>query len=94
MLEQRAKEIEGELSNNVYLYDLHKELLSICEKTGDLPSLRLAYDRFAKTFPLTEELWLKWINIEISVADDAKKHIMEIFERATKDYLCTYNQHL
>ncbi|XP_017771623.1 PREDICTED: squamous cell carcinoma antigen recognized by T-cells 3-like [Nicrophorus vespilloides] len=88
-LMKRAEEIEGLLSNNKYLYDLHVELVGLYQKIVDLVSLRQAYKRFYNIYPLTDTLWLNWLKIEMELAtgEEEKKNVLELFEKATKDYL-------
>jgi hypothetical protein len=36
------------------------------------------------------ELWIEWIEDESNMAtsEDEKKHVLDLYERATSDYLC------
>ncbi|KAL3285938.1 hypothetical protein HHI36_000456 [Cryptolaemus montrouzieri] len=88
-LQLRCKELESELLNNKYLYDVHVQLVDLYEKMVNLESLRAAYERFHECYPLTSKLWLKWIKNEIKVAtsDQEKQHIFKLFEKAVEDYL-------
>lgn len=38
----------------------------------------------------TIELWIEWIEDESNMAtsEDEKKHVLDLYERATSDYLC------
>ncbi|KAF5274090.1 hypothetical protein FQR65_LT04488 [Abscondita terminalis] len=87
--EKRAQTLEGELTNNKYLYEAHVEVVEIYRKLGDIKSMRAAYNRFSEYFPLTPEIWLTWIKDEIKLATSAseKKNILSLFQRAVQDYL-------
>ncbi|KRT84535.1 RNA binding protein, partial [Oryctes borbonicus] len=86
--EQRASELEEQLSHNVYLYDAHVEIVGLYRKIGDLNSMRAAYERFHKYFPLTPKLWLEWIHDEIKIANSTveKDNILHLFDKAVEDY--------
>ena len=71
-------------------YDLHLKLVKLCKESGELVELRLARNNFAKMFPLTEALWLEWIEDEklVSQTDDEHSALIRLFERAIEDYMC------
>ncbi|KAI4468761.1 pre-mrna processing protein prp39-related [Holotrichia oblita] len=86
--EQRAAELEDQLSQNMYLYDVHVELVGLYRKVADLTSMRAAYERFHKYFPITPKLWLNWIHDEMQIADSSeeKNFILQLFNKAMEDY--------
>lgn len=88
-LELRAEKLERQISANKFLYDVHVELVKIYEKLQDVNSLREAYKRFYECYPLTPELWLTWIKLEMGIAStpQEKENILEIFDLAVQDYL-------
>ncbi|XP_044747032.1 squamous cell carcinoma antigen recognized by T-cells 3 [Coccinella septempunctata] len=88
-MEIRCKEIEFQLLDNKYMYDLHTELVALYEKLADFDSLKAAYLRFHECFPLTPKIWLTWIKNEIKVAvsDQEKQYIVKLFDLAVEDYL-------
>lgn len=88
-LELRAEQLERQISNNKLLYDVHVELVKIYEKLQDVNSLREAYKRFYECYPLTPELWLTWIKLEMGIAStpQEKENVLEIFDIAVQDYL-------
>lgn len=88
-LEEKAKNLETELQNNVYMYETHVELINIYRKLMDLSKMRATYERFSENFPLTPSLWLDWIKDEIRIAssDKEKQYVKTLFEKAVKDYL-------
>ena len=55
------------LAENPFHYDSHVSLISAFKKAGELQSLRAARESMASLFPLTPELWLKWIKDERSL---------------------------
>ncbi|CAG9862009.1 unnamed protein product [Phyllotreta striolata] len=89
-LVKKSSELESELSANKYLYDVHIEVINVYRKLSDLNSLREAYQRFHKYFPLTPQLWLDWIRDEIRIAHtpEERRTVLSLFEEAVEDYLC------
>ncbi|XP_018324377.1 squamous cell carcinoma antigen recognized by T-cells 3 [Agrilus planipennis] len=87
-LEGRAEELERQLADNKYLYDVHVELVNLYRQIGDLKSMRAAYERFYELFPLTPELWLTWLKIEmeLAISPEDKKNVLGLFEKAVEDY--------
>lgn len=69
---------------------MHVEIVDLYRKLGDLSSMRGAYERFHKCFPLTPKLWLTWIRDEIKIAQtpEEQKQIFNLFDKAVEDYLC------
>lgn len=61
-------------------------------KTGDLDNIRKAYNRFSSIYPLTAELWQKYIDVEIVVAQSPKEieKVRELFHKALQDYYCKF----
>lgn len=74
----------------MYLYDVHVELVGLYRKVADLTSMRAAYERFHKYFPIAPKLWLTWIHDEIQIADSSeeKNFILQLFNKAMEDYHC------
>ncbi|KAJ8978971.1 hypothetical protein NQ317_001443 [Molorchus minor] len=89
-LTNRAAELERQLNSNKYLYDVHLEVVDIYRKLGDLNSMRAAYDRFHKCFPLTPKIWLEWIRDEIKISStpEEQRRLFNLFDKAVEDYLC------
>nr|XP_023029603.1 squamous cell carcinoma antigen recognized by T-cells 3 [Leptinotarsa decemlineata] len=85
----RAEDLEKQISANENLYAVHEELVDIYRKTEDLNSMREAYERFRKVFPLTPKLWLDWLRIEVNLANTSgeKDKLFTLFEQAVEDYL-------
>ncbi|ELT99707.1 hypothetical protein CAPTEDRAFT_217624, partial [Capitella teleta] len=77
------------LAADIFLYDPHIELIRLLRLSGDLTAVRTARERMSSVYPLTEELWLDWLRDEIKIAEAAeeKDHVLQLFEKAFKDYL-------
>ncbi|KAJ3057547.1 Splicing factor [Rhizophlyctis rosea] len=78
-----------QIEANMYDYDAHINLINGLRKAAKLDELRHARKQMASVFPLTEELWLQWIEDEKSVAltPPEKEGILSLFAQATNDYL-------
>ena len=71
-------------------YDGHLKIIKRAKDEGELDILRDSREKFAASFPLTEELWLEWIDDEKKLIEDDTGHetlIEPLFERGVKDYL-------
>ncbi|KAL5475045.1 hypothetical protein EMCRGX_G027093 [Ephydatia muelleri] len=90
-LNQRMSELEASLSENPYHYDSHVELVRLCRVSGDLERTRAARVKMNELFPLSEELWLEWVEDELPLVSasipETLKDMRELFERAVEDYL-------
>ncbi len=66
------------------------QLIELCRKCRLAERLRSAQERMSSHFPLTESLWLAWVNDELGQglegAEDVQR-ISALFARATQDYL-------
>ncbi|XP_071479230.1 squamous cell carcinoma antigen recognized by T-cells 3-like [Diadema antillarum] len=78
-----------EVNTNPYQYDAHLKLITLLRQTGELEKLRQARQNMSELFPLTGELWMQWIQDELKLLGegDERERIMDLFERAVKDYL-------
>ncbi|XP_071448809.1 squamous cell carcinoma antigen recognized by T-cells 3-like [Hetaerina americana] len=87
-LEQRYVELEERVKENLYNYNLHLELIKVCEKLTDFDKLKKVRQRMSEIFPLTPALWMSWLKIEksIAVSEDERKGVIALFDRAVKDY--------
>ncbi|KAG5872420.1 hypothetical protein JTB14_013665 [Gonioctena quinquepunctata] len=88
-LAARAQELEKQISSNEYLYDAHVEIVGLYRRTGDLNSMRAAYERFSEKFPLSPKLWLDWLKDEIKISStlEEQKRLFGLFDKAVEDYL-------
>ncbi|XP_042529343.1 squamous cell carcinoma antigen recognized by T-cells 3 [Dipodomys spectabilis] len=82
--------LEEQLSINVYDYNCHVDLIKVLRLEGELDKVRAARQKMSELFPLTEELWLEWLQDEVSMAADGqdREHVYQLFERAVQDYIC------
>ncbi|XP_067938564.1 squamous cell carcinoma antigen recognized by T-cells 3-like [Watersipora subatra] len=86
----KAENLEAQIKENPYFYDGYKELLTIYKNLGELEQLTNVRKSFSHHFPLTQDLWLDWINDEkalISTSHD-KNNLLELFKKAVDDYIC------
>ncbi|CAG2170287.1 unnamed protein product [Oppiella nova] len=86
---QEINRLQEELAVNSYDYQKHIELIDRLESSDDLELIRTARERMSRVYPLTPNLWLKWINDEIRMASNAdeKMNIIALFERSLNDYI-------
>ena len=93
-LNQRMSELEASLSENPYHYDSHVELVRLCRVSGDLEKTRAARVKMSELFPISEELWLEWVEDELPLVStsipEALQDLRELFERAVEDYLSVH----
>ncbi|OON14007.1 hypothetical protein X801_10215 [Opisthorchis viverrini] len=77
-----------QLARQPILYELHVRLINALRRLGDLDELRLAQENMNKIYPLSPDLWLKWIKDErkIATTDDEKRQVELLFKRAIEDY--------
>ncbi|XP_048582482.1 squamous cell carcinoma antigen recognized by T-cells 3 [Nematostella vectensis] len=81
-------QLELQLETNPYNYQSHIQLINLLSSSGDLERLRQARENMSKSFPLTEELWLSWIEDELPLAciPDHRETIKSLFDRGVQDY--------
>ncbi|XP_073833866.1 RNA-binding protein 4F isoform X2 [Musca autumnalis] len=77
-----------ELSVNQYAYDKYVRLCELSHTTGDLDNIRKAYTTFSNVYPLTPELWQRYISVELTLAQSESEiqQVKNLFQRALKDY--------
>jgi len=91
--EAEVKSLETSLSTNPYSsISNHEALIKKLHTMGELDRLRAARNNMSNIFPLSPESWLLWIRDEIKLAttDEQKAEVMELCERALKDYVCKF----
>ncbi|OUM62533.1 hypothetical protein PIROE2DRAFT_11168 [Piromyces sp. E2] len=81
-------EILTSLNENPLSYDLHVKYIEKLREMGQFEELRTARNNMKNIYPLSETLWLEWINDEKRVActSEEKKEILNLYESSTKDY--------
>ncbi|XP_012154963.1 squamous cell carcinoma antigen recognized by T-cells 3 isoform X2 [Ceratitis capitata] len=85
------KNIIKELDINQYVYEKYIQLCRLAHATDDLDIIREAYSRFSAVYPLSQELWLKYLSIEMNVALSPKEveFVETLFRKALADYYST-----
>lgn len=65
------------------------QYIGVLRKCKLREKLRIAREAMHEQYPLTEQLWLNWIQDEMSSADNvaSKKQIDQLFQKAVQDYL-------
>ena len=60
------------------------ETVAACKDQGELDELRAARTNFSKIFPLTEKLWLEWLNDEKAICQTEEEHqkLIKLFDSA------------
>nr|CAG8479902.1 14210_t:CDS:10 [Entrophospora candida] len=78
-----------QLTKNIYQYDLHVQYIQALRQAGLFEELKDARKTMHEIFPMSEELWLEWIDDEAHMAStkEAKQRIIHIFSEAVQDYL-------
>ncbi|KAF9362178.1 Splicing factor, partial [Mortierella sp. NVP85] len=81
--------LKASLEANPNQYEPHTQLIVLLKDAAMLEELRLAREAMSAAFPLSEELWIEWIEDEsnMGTSEDEKKHVLDLYERATSDYL-------
>jgi len=76
------------LNANPLSYDLHVQYIEKLKEMGKFEELRAARNNMKNIYPLSETLWLEWINDEKRVActPEEKKEILKLYESAVEDY--------
>ncbi|XP_076181119.1 spliceosome associated factor 3, U4/U6 recycling protein [Ptiloglossa arizonensis] len=87
--EAEVKLLEASLAQNPYDYASHVALINKLQRMGELERLRAARENMSSKYPLSPELWLSWLHDEIKLATtpEQKAEIVNLCERAVKDYL-------
>lgn len=85
-----VKRLQAVLEQNPFDYASHITLIALLQKMGELESLREARQNMSEKYPLSAEIWLAWIKDEINIAttQEQKEQVVQLCERAVKDYLC------
>ncbi|KOC62368.1 Squamous cell carcinoma antigen recognized by T-cells 3 [Habropoda laboriosa] len=87
--EAEVKVLLATLAENPYDYTTHVSLINKFKKMGELERLRTARENMSSKYPLSPDLWLSWIQDEInlSTTPEQKAEVVNLCERAVKDYL-------
>jgi hypothetical protein len=78
------------VQSNPYNDQAHIDYITLSRQYANLEHLRLARQSMSEIYPLTEQLWLDWIEDEkvllISPTEESKD-LIQLFQRAINDYL-------
>lgn len=57
-----------------------------------MDKIRESCELFSTQFPLAPEIWIKWLQIELTIAADEaeSKRLHGLLKRALADYFCKY----
>ncbi|KAJ3190926.1 Squamous cell carcinoma antigen recognized by T-cells 3 [Irineochytrium annulatum] len=85
-------ELYEELSINPLNYDTHVRLIASLRALGMADELRAAREQMQSLFPLTDELWMEWLEDEKNKAnaagdEESRRGVMEVYAVAVQDYL-------
>ena len=78
------------VQSNLYNYQAHIDYITLARQYANLEHLRFARQTMSEIFPLTEQLWLEWIQDEkllLTSNTDENKDFIQLFQRAFNDYL-------
>ncbi|GAX74832.1 hypothetical protein CEUSTIGMA_g2278.t1 [Chlamydomonas eustigma] len=89
--------LEAELESNPNLYDTHIKYIELLRTSNLRVQLRAAHERMSTLFPLSEQLWMEWVNDELAQVESLEDilRIQNLFQKATQDYFsvnlwCSY----
>ena len=72
-------------------YQTHLQQIQDASEAQDYALLKQAREAFALDYPLTETLWLEWLQDEVSIATsvEEKRALLSLMDKSVSDYLCT-----
>uniref|UniRef100_A0A2M4AE49 Putative rna-binding protein sart3 rrm superfamily n=1 Tax=Anopheles triannulatus TaxID=58253 RepID=A0A2M4AE49_9DIPT len=81
-------EILTKIAGDKYNYDNYVQLLEVAHEMADLDKIRQSAEIFAAMFPLSPDIWLRWLKIEAPLAttDEQVENVEKLFIRALTDY--------
>ncbi|XP_058062815.1 squamous cell carcinoma antigen recognized by T-cells 3 [Anopheles bellator] len=81
-------EILTKIAGDKYNYDNYVQLLEVAHEMNDLDKIRQSAEIFAAMYPLSPDIWLRWLKIEASLAstDEQIEKVEKLFQRALTDY--------
>ncbi|TPX35042.1 hypothetical protein SmJEL517_g02402 [Synchytrium microbalum] len=74
---------------NPYQYELHIKYIKTLKTHSILDELRTAREAFANAYPLSEGIWMEWLQDERRLASsmEEKRDVLKLYARAVTDYL-------
>ena len=90
--EEEMKTIIGldtRLENNKYDYDAHTMLIQVLRRCGMRERLREARNAMHAIFPMTETMWLEWIEDEVQKIEREEdvNRVMTLMKTSLGDYM-------
>ncbi|WAR03246.1 SART3-like protein [Mya arenaria] len=87
-LKIQIQEYKSQLLENPFMYDAHVNIIKTARELGDLETLRSAREKMCELFPLSEDIWLPWLQDEAGLVSDetSRENVRQLFEKAVKDY--------
>lgn len=81
-------ELLGKIQEDKYNYDNYVKLLDIAHRMTDLDKIRQSAEIFASVYPLSPDIWLRWLNSEQSVSSTPEQLLEtdKLYRRALGDY--------
>ncbi|KAI8391333.1 uncharacterized protein BYT42DRAFT_190520 [Radiomyces spectabilis] len=81
-------EIADQLNQDNSQYDLHVQLISLLQQADLADQLEMARENMHDIYPLTENMWLDWINDARKEAqtEQGEERLRQIYGEAEKDY--------
>ncbi|RCH97173.1 Squamous cell carcinoma antigen recognized by T-cells 3 [Rhizopus stolonifer] len=86
---EKIPEILDKLGKDNTQYELHVELIELLKQTGLPDQLEEARMNMHSVYPLSESLWLDWINDakEEAFTEEGEAKLRSLYDKAEKDYL-------
>jgi RNA recognition motif-containing protein len=90
--ELQIKHLESEISDypsSALIWNKKIELINLYRKSGNLVEARKIRTTLADSYPLSEKLWLEWLEDEQPKAetDDEQDYISSLYKKAVEDYI-------
>ncbi|XP_039447555.1 squamous cell carcinoma antigen recognized by T-cells 3 [Culex pipiens pallens] len=87
MIKQYVEQL-AKIDEDKFNYDNYVQLLEIAHKMTDLDKIRQSAEIFAEAYPLSPEIWLRWLKIEVAIGNspDELRQVDRLFRRALGDY--------
>ncbi|XP_053692344.1 squamous cell carcinoma antigen recognized by T-cells 3 [Sabethes cyaneus] len=81
-------ELLGKIQEDKYNYDNYVKLLDSAHRMTDLDKIRQSAEIFAAVYPLSPEIWLRWLDSEQRIASYAEQwlEVVKLYRRALDDY--------
>ncbi|KAF0501356.1 pre-mrna splicing factor 24 [Gigaspora margarita] len=86
---EEIQQLLEQLSSNCYQYDVHVRYIQALRQAALFDELKDAREMMHGIFPLSEDIWLEWIQDESRLAStkEEKQRVIHLYSEAVKDYL-------